>query len=159
MGGRFYMSYQGHFCVLYQENLYMLYQGHKCKRFYMWYQGYKYNSPASDWIFIQIFAERKIMVLNGSLGSEEWYFTRYRALFWCSSPHIVGWLKKIDDFIAVRIQSSAEHNGRNFHWIQKIFFSTDFSRCELFKNHHFYPKILLENGQKRDLQKIFYFFR
>ena len=28
-------------------------------------------SPASEWIFIKIFAVRKIMVLNGSLGSEE----------------------------------------------------------------------------------------
>ena len=28
-------------------------------------------SPASEWIFIEIFAERKIMVSNGSLGSKE----------------------------------------------------------------------------------------
>ena len=116
-------------------------------------------SPASEWIFIQIFAGEKIMVSNGSLGSKEWYFTRYRALFCGSSPHIVGWLKKIDDFIAVRIQYSADDNWRNFHCIAMIIFSTNLSWCELFKNHHVYPKMLLKNGQKRDLQRIFYFFR
>ena len=87
---------------------------------------YHSNSPASKWIFIQIFAGEKILVSNGSLRSKEWYFTRYQALFCGSRPHIVRWLKKIDDFIAVRIQSSAEHNGRNFHWIETIFFFNRF---------------------------------
>ena len=29
------------------------------------------NSPASEWIFIQIFAREKIMISNDSLGSKE----------------------------------------------------------------------------------------
>ena len=100
-------------------------------------------SPVSRWVLRKISNIPKFLILIGPWGPKGCEFTWYRGFFTRSPPHIARISKKTGLFSVIPIKHSTGHSGRNFHSIQKVFFSKCSSWCKLSKTDHVYYKIVL----------------
>ena len=118
----------------------------------------KYFSPVSRWVLRKISNIPKFFILIGPWGAKGCEFTWYRGFFTRSPPHIARISQKTGLFSVIPIKHSTGHSGRNFHSIQKVFFSKCSSWCKLSKTDHVYYKIVLQSCRKRHFFSNFIIF-